>query len=95
MTLSISGFPKGTRFYREDSGEEMVTGPHITGFEETIVRDGNGEIVWKRAESDESDLRYEPVYDSAGAVAGQKAVTRLEEQVMRLERVPMAGNMAL
>jgi hypothetical protein len=93
--LLISGFPKGTRFYREDSGEEMVTGPHIIGFEETIVRDGNGEIVWKRAESDESDLRYEPVYDSTGAVAGQKAVTRLEEQVMRLERVPMAGNMAL
>ena len=31
------GFPEGTRFYRADAGEELATGPHVTGTVEVIV----------------------------------------------------------
>ena len=58
------GFPEGTRFYRADAGEELVTGPHVTGTEEVIVKDEAGRIVWKRAESDSSDLLYQPERDA-------------------------------
>ena len=53
------GFSEGTKFYRVDTGEELVTGPHVTGTEEVIVKDGAGRTVWKRAESDTSDLLYQ------------------------------------
>ena len=29
--IIVSGLPKGTEFYRVDSGEREVTGPHVTG----------------------------------------------------------------
>lgn len=88
--LIFSGFPEDTFFYRTDSGEEEVTGPRVTGLEDAIVRDENGRIVWKRAESDESDLKYEPVFDNSGNLEGQKAAVRSEEQVMKVERTALA-----
>ena len=50
------GFPEGTKFYRVDTGEELVTGPHVTGKEPVIVRDEAGRTMWKQAESDFSDI---------------------------------------
>ena len=54
------GFPEGTKFYRVDTGEELVTGPHVTGTETVIVKDAAGRTIWKQAESDSSDLLYQP-----------------------------------
>ena len=74
------GFSEGTKFYRVDTGEELVTGPHVTGTEEVIVKDGAGRTVWKRAESDTSDLLYQPERDAAGKITGQEPVSRIEPQ---------------
>ena len=93
--ILISGFPENTEFYRVDTGEENVTGPHVTGSEEVPVRDGDGNILWKTAVSDSSDLLYAPEYDETGAITGQSPVSRLEPQIQRTEQVPEAVNMKL
>lgn len=89
------GFPEGTRFYRADAGEELVTGPHVTGTEEVIVKDEAGRIVWKRAESDSSDLLYQPERDAAGNITGQEPVSRIEPQILKAEQIPEKIPMSL
>lgn len=86
--IVVSGFPEGTEFYRVDTGEEVVTGPHITGTEEVIVRDENGNTVWKRAESDSSNIRYRPVYGGNGTIISQEPVNREEPQILKAEQIP-------
>ena len=82
------GFPEGTQFYRVDTGEEEVTGPHVTGAEEVIVRDDEGEIVWQRAESDKSHVRYVPEYDENGNLTGQTPMSQVVPQIIKAERIP-------
>lgn len=82
------GFPEGTQFYRVDTGEEEVTGPHVTGTEEVIVRDENGEIVWRKAESDKSHVRYVPEYDENGNLTGQTPMSQVVPQIIKAERIP-------
>ena len=86
--ILISGFPEGIEVYRVDTGEEEVTGPHVTGTEEVIVRDEAGNIVWTKAESDHSNIRYEPEYDSEGNMIGQNPVSAIEPQIRRAEQIP-------
>ena len=43
--IIVSGLPKGTEFYRVDSGEREVTGPHVTGTVEVPVKDENGNKI--------------------------------------------------
>ena len=89
------GFSEGTKFYRVDTGEELVTGPHVTGTEEVIVKDGAGRTVWKRAESDTSDLLYQPERDAAGNITGQEPVSRIEPQILKAEQIPEKIPMSL
>lgn len=91
--LVISGFPENTEFYRVDSGEMEVTGPHITGMESVIVTDPLGNTVWKTADSNTSHVKYEPEYDSKGNVIGQIPMSRKELQIQTYEQIPRAENM--
>lgn len=93
--ILLYGFPENTEFYRVDTGEEMVTGPHVTGTETVAVRDLDGNPVWKTAVSDTSDLKYTPEYDEAGKLTGQSPESRLEPQVQRAEQIPEAARMEL
>ncbi len=82
------GFPEGTKFYRVDTGEELVTGPHVTGTETVIVKDAAGRTIWKQAESDSSDLLYQPERNAAGKITGQEPVSRTEPQILKVEQIP-------
>lgn len=82
------GFPEGTKFFRVDTGEEFVTGPHVTGREEVVVKDASGKIVWKRAESDFSDICYQPERDKNGTITGQEPMSRMEPQIVKAEQIP-------
>lgn len=93
--LIISGLPEGVEFYRIDSGEQEVTGPRVVGTEEMIVRDVNGEIVWKTADTSSSHLKYEPIYDDAGNVMGQKPSIVTEPQSLTAEHIPEAVKMEI
>lgn len=86
--LVVSGFPEGTSFYRVDSGEEEVTGPHVTGTEEVTVKDENGETVWVRAESDSSNIKYRPIYGESGELVSQEPMSREEAQILKAEQIP-------
>ena len=72
-----------------------MTGPHVTGTEEVIVKDGAGRTVWKRAESDTSDLLYQPERDAAGNITGQEPVSRIEPQILKAEQIPEKISMSL
>lgn len=91
----LSGLPENTEFYRVDSGEEEVTGPHVTGTEEVVVKDEHGKTVWKTAESNTSNVRYEPEYDSAGKIIGQIPMSRIEPQIQNAEQIPSAALMTI
>lgn len=93
--LVLSGFPEGTEFYRVDSSEQEVTGPHVTGTEETPVRDENGNPVWKRAESDFSHIKYKPVYGGNGELTGQEPVSREEAQILKADQIPHKEGMQI
>lgn len=93
--LVLSGFPEGTEFYRVDSSEQEVTGPHITGTEEVPVRNENGNPVWKRAESDFSHIKYKPVYGGNGELTGQEPVSREEAQILKAEQIPYKAAMQI
>lgn len=93
--IVVSGFPEGTEFYRVDTGEAEVTGPHITGTEEVIVKDNSGNTVWKRAESDDSNIMYRPVYGGNGEITGQEPVSRKESQIRRAEQIPETKKMVI
>ena len=93
--LVLSGFPENTEFYRVDSGEMKVTGPHVTGTEKVTVKDSKGNIVWKTADSNTSHVKYQPEYDSDGNVIGQIPMSRLEAQIQTFEQIPQAVNMAI
>ena len=86
--IIVSGLPKDTEFYRVDSGEREVTGPHVTGTVEVPVKDKNGNQVWKKAESDKSNVKYEPEYDEKGNLTGQIPLSRMEWQILKAEQVP-------
>ena len=86
--LVLEGFPEGTTFYRVDFGEMDVTGPRVTGIEEVIMKDESENIIWKTAESDSSDIKYEPKYDKEGTVIGQTPMLQTEYQIMSAERIP-------
>lgn len=68
MRSSPAASRKGSKFYRVDTGEELVTGPHVTGTETVIVKDAAGRTIWKQAESDSSDLLYQPERNAAGKI---------------------------
>lgn len=89
------GFPEGTKFYRVDTGEELVTGPHVTGKEQVVVKDEAGRTVWKQAESDFSDILYEPERDASGNITGQEPVSRMEPQILKAEQIPEKTPMIL
>lgn len=93
--ILISGFPENTEFYRVDSGEREVTGPHVTGTEETILKDANGNIIWEAAESDTSHVRYEPEYDENGVLTGQNVMSRTELQTLTAAQIPQASERKL
>lgn len=93
--LIVSGFPKGTEFYRVDSGEMEVTGPHVTGTEKVVVKDSLGNIVWKTANSDTSHIKYEPELDADGNIIGQFPMSKGEPQIQKFEQIPQAKNMRL
>lgn len=93
--IIVSGLPKGTEFYRVDSGEREVTGPHVTGTVEVPVKDENGNQVWQQAESDRSNVRYEPEYDEKGNLMGQIPLSRVEWQILKAEQVPKSALMKL
>ncbi|MCI8453481.1 MAG: LPXTG cell wall anchor domain-containing protein [Lachnospiraceae bacterium] len=93
--LIFSGFPEGTSFYRTDSGEASVTGPHVTGSEERPVTDPEGNPVWKRAESGRSHVRYEPEYGTDGKITGQVPASRMEDQIIRALQIPEKKRMQL
>lgn len=93
--LLLLGFPEGTSFYRTDSGEAEVTGPHVTGSEEQPVTDQIGNPVWKRAESDKSHIRYEPEYGADGRITGQLPASRMEDQIIKAEQIPEKKRMHL
>lgn len=91
--LLLHGFPEDTKFYRVDSGEQEVTGPHVTGTEDVIVRDDQGNVVWKVAESDTDYVKYEPTYDTYGKIIGQTAMHRIEPQVLKAQQIPAVKDM--
>ena len=93
--ITAYGFPEGTKFYRVDTGEELVTGPHVTGTETVIVKDEAGKTVWKKAESDSSDLLYKPERDAAGNITGQEPISRIEPQILKAEQIPEKLPMSL
>lgn len=93
--ILITGFPENTEFYRVDSGVREVTGPHVTGTKEEILRDDAGNIIWKTAESDTSHVCYEPEYDENGVLTGQSVVSRTELQTLTATQVPQALEMQL
>ena len=93
--LVVSGFPENTEFYRVDSGEMEVTGPHVTGTEKVVVKDAFGNIVWKKADSDTSHIRYVPEFDEEGNVIGQLPMSQNEPQIQTFEQIPQAKNMTL
>lgn len=93
--MIVSGFPENTKFYRVDSGEKEVTGPHVAGTEETVLRDAEGNIIWKTADSDTSHVRYEPEYNESGELTGQTVMCRVEPQILTAEQVPQAVGMIL
>ena len=93
--LVLSGFPENTEFYRVDSGETEVTGPHVTGTEKVMVKDSDGNIVWKTADSNTSHVKYQPEYDLEGNVIGQIPMSRMEAQTQTFEQIPQAVNMAI
>lgn len=93
--ILVSGLPEDTKFYRVDSGEKEVTGPHVTGTEEVILRDENGAVIWKTADSDTSHVRYEPEYDENGEIIGQTPVSRIEPQTLTAWQVPQVTGRSL
>ncbi len=93
--LVLSGFPEDTEFYRVDSGEMEVTGPHIIGTEKVIVKDSYGNVVWKTADSNTSNVKYQPEYDTEGRLIGQTPMSRLEVQTQTFEQIPQAVNMTI
>ncbi len=93
--LIFSGFPEDTEFFRVDTGEKEVTGPHVTGTEEVPVKDENGDQVWKTADTDRSHVRYEPEYGPDGRITGQHPMSRTEPQILRAEHVPQTPVMGL
>ncbi len=93
--LVLSGFPENTKFYRVDSGETEVTGPHVTGTETVIVKDSLGNIVWKTADSNASHIRYAPEYDLEGNIIGQIPMSQTESQVQSFEQIPQVPRMTL
>ncbi len=93
--IIASGFPEDTKFYRVDAGEKEVTGPHVTGTEEVVVKDSNGDIVWKTAESDTSHIKYEPEYDEGGVLIGQHPISKTEPQIQKSLQMPQAKKMHL
>lgn len=86
--LIFSGFPEGTAFYRVDSGEMEVTVPRVTGTEEVVMKDEQGNILWKTAEHDFSDVKYEPQYDDNGTISGQIPMVKGEYQQTTAEGIP-------
>lgn len=93
--IVISWLPENTEFYRVDSGEEEVTGPHVTGTEKVPVRDSDGKQVWKTADSDTSNVKYQPEYGTDGSITGQLPVSRTEPQILKMEQIPQAAQMRL
>ncbi len=93
--LIFSGFPAGTEFYRVDTGEIEVTGPHVTGQEELVIKDENGDIVWKTADTNKSHIKYEPEYSEDGTIIGQVPMSRMEYQTQKLSQIPEARYMTL
>lgn len=93
--LELGGFPEGTEVFRIDTGETEVTGPHIVGTEETILKDSDGNILWETAESDTSNVKYQPEYDGNGTIVGQVPQSRTEDQVLIAEQIPEKKRMQL
>ena len=93
--LIFSGFPENTEFFRVDTGEKEVTGPHVTGTEEILVKDENGNQIWKTADTDRSHVKYEPEYGPDGSITGQHPMSRTEPQILRAEHVPQTPVMGL
>ena len=94
-TILISGLPENTEFYRVDTGEEDVTGPHVTGTEEVPVKDSFGNQMWKTAESDGEVIKYIPEYDADGNISGQIPMSRTEPQILKAEQIPQSSVMKL
>ena len=86
--INVSGLPEGCKFYRIDSGEAMVTAPRVTGVEQRILYDENGEPLWEKAEHDHQYLKYVPEYDENNQIIRQKPVYRSEWQVLKASQVP-------
>lgn len=77
--IVVSKLPEGTRFYRQDSNTTTEIANIQTGWEVIPKTDANGNIIYKKAESDTSDIKYgadgkpltvkTPVTTSVGKVA--------------------------
>ena len=67
----------------------------MTGTVEVPVKDENGNQVWQQAESDRSNVRYEPEYDEKGNLMGQIPLSRVEWQILKAEQVPKSALMKL
>lgn len=93
--LVISGLPENVQFYRMDVGEQEVTGPRVVGTEEQVVRDQDGNVVWKTAATSSSDLKYEPEYDQNGNIVGQRPRMKTELQSLTAEHIPEAAKMEI
>lgn len=86
--MVIHGLPENVQFYRVDSGNQEVTGPRVVGTEEQVVRDENGAIVWKKADSSFCCLKYEPEYDDTGKIIGQKPCIETVPQTLTEKHIP-------
>lgn len=60
----------------------------MTGTETVIVKDAAGRTIWKQAESDSSDLLYQPERNAAGKITGQEPVSRMEPQILKAKQIP-------
>ena len=72
-----------------------MTGPHVTGTDKVIVQDEDGEIIWKTAESNTSNIKYEPEYDSDGKIIGQTPISQIEPQTQTMEQIPQIDLMKI
>lgn len=93
--LILHGFPEDTVFYRVDSGEADVTGLRVVGTENVVIKDESGNIIWKTAESNSSDIKYEPMYDENGIITGQVPSIKTEYQKMNADRIPEIKKMEI
>ena len=87
-------------FRKERNSTALIQG----GAGDRTSRDGNRRgdckrwgrrTVWKRAESDTSDLLYQPERDAAGNITGQEPVSRIEPQILKAEQIPEKIPMSL